>query len=362
MFNKTYTFDDVALVPQYNTINSRLDTDLSTKLTKKIHVQNPLIPANMDTVISFQLAQHVIHQGGIPIFHRFCDLEIQIDFCKKFKNKCFVSCGTSTEEINKLEILFYNGALGVCIDIAHGHSKIIIDLIRSLKNKYPTKQIIAGNICTSLAYHDLVIAGADAVKIGIGPGAACTTRIVTGFGVPQFSAIYNISKYRETLSNHLQVPIIADGGIRNSRDVALAIAAGADTVMIGNLFSKTLESASPKYTIDQSNNIIKLETIKQIYDNYNFKNKIMCHYRGQASKNFQNEYYGKIKSGIVAEGIDYYTESNGYVDQLYNQLNGGLRSALTYSGSSNINEFHKNAEFIEVTSNYMSESKPRDKQ
>ena len=361
MFKKSYTFDDVALVPCYNNIKSRLDTSLSTYLTKSITCEDPLIPANMDTVISFELAEKVIDHGGIPIYHRFDSIEKQIKFCKKFKNKCFISCGISDDEINKLEILFNEGALGVCIDIAHGHSEIMVSLIKEIKNKFPTKQIIAGNICTTTAYDDLVNAGVDAVKVGVGPGAACTTRIVTGFGVPQFSAIYEISQHRHTLTHDKQVPLIADGGIRNSRDVALALAAGASTVMIGNLFSKTFESASMKATY--INGIkVDLNSLADITSYYESDYTIYCHYRGQASKNFQNQYFGKIKKGTVAEGIDFYTQCSGPVSDLYNEINGGLRSALTYAGAKNINEFHKNATFIEVTSNYMVESKPRSSQ
>lgn len=361
MFTKAYTFDDIALVPQYNKIQSRLHTSLDTKLTKNLNISNPLIPANMDTVISFDLADKVIKQGGIPIFHRFCTIEHQIEFCERFKNSCFVSCGVNDDEYNKLEQLFNAGALGVCIDIAHGHSQVIIDLILKIKKEFQNKQVIAGNICTEKAYIDLVNAGVDAVKIGVGPGAACTTRIVTGFGVPQFSAIYNIAQAKNKLSKNLQVPIIADGGIRNSRDVALALAGGADCVMIGNLFSKTLESASIKY-YKNYDNLIAISNLEELYEKYTENHTIYGHYRGQASKNFQNEYFGKLKQGTVAEGIDFYTECSGPVDDLYNEINGGLRSALTYAGAKNIEEFQKNAEFVEVTTNYMGESKPRNKQ
>ena len=361
MFKKAYTFDDVALVPKFNSIKSRLDTNLTTKLTNSIKINNPLIPANMDSVISFDLAREVINQGGIPIYHRFCSIENQTEFCKKFKNNCFVSCGATIDEFEKLDILFQNGAIGVCIDIAHGHSYTIIQLIKNIKKKFPDKQIIAGNICTPVGYRDLMNAGADAVKVGVGPGAACTTRIVTGFGVPQFSAIYNISLFKKNLSNEHQIPIIADGGIRNSRDVALALAAGADTVMIGNLFSKTFESASQKYYYT-NDNYYKLNNLSEITERINLNYTIYSHYRGQASKNFQNEYFGKVKTGTVAEGIDFYTKCSGPVIDLYNEINGGLRSALTYAGSSNIEEFQSSAEFIEVTSNYISESKPREKQ
>jgi IMP dehydrogenase len=393
MFQKAYTFDDVALVPQYNTIKSRTDPVLYTWLTKNIRINNPLIPANMDTVISFEMAKVIVDNGSIPIFHRFCTIEEQIDFCKKFQNRCFVSCGLNDYE--KLDELYKYGALGVCIDVAHGHCEQVISLIKKLKSKYPEKDIIAGNVCTTTGYSDLVFAGADAVKVGVGPGAACSTRMVTGFGIPQFSAIYEISK----IAKSLKIPIIADGGIRNSRDVALALAAGASCCMIGSLFSKTYESAGDKFIknktynnsinkdindcINNTNNINK--KIKDVYDteyikihksniheyidkqnnteqSFNYVEPIYTMYRGQASKNFQTDYYGSMKKGIVPEGVCFYSLCSGTTQMLIDELTGGLRSALTYSGSLNIKEFQKNAVFVEVTNTYMSESNPRKNQ
>ena len=375
MFEKAYTFDDVALVPQYNTIKSRTDPVLDTWLTKNIKVNNPLIPANMDSVISTEMADVIVKNGCIPIFHRFCSIDEQIAFCKRFKNNCFVSCGLN--DYDKLEELYKHGALGVCIDVAHGHSKQVISLIKNLKELYPDKDIIAGNVCTPGAYSDLVFAGADAVKVGVGPGAACSTRMVTGFGIPQFSAIYKISKFVK----QLKVPIIADGGIRNSRDVALALASGASTCMIGSLFSKTFESAGDKFILNKKynesvnaaddNKYLKIHksSIKDyIHKPNNSNSPMVCvepiytMYRGQASENFQKDYYGSMKKGIVAEGVCFRSLCLGTTQMLIDELTGGLRSALTYSGSLNIREFQKNAVFVEVTNTYMSESNPRKQQ
>lgn len=350
MFPKTYTFDDIALVPQYNNIKSRTEPILDTWLTKNIKINMPLIPANMDTVINEDIANVIINNGGIPIFHRFCDLETQKNFVKRFSGKCFISCGLN--DTDKLSELFNLGALGVCIDVAHGHSEPIIDLIKQIKYTHPNKDIIAGNVCTPMGYNDLVNAGADAVKIGVGPGAACTTRIVTGFGIPQFSAIYEISK----LAKKLQVPIIADGGIRNSRDVVLALAAGANTCMIGNLFSKTYESASDKY-INIDGKYIKINKY-ELHD-YIPENLIYSHYRGQASKHFQLDYYGQIKKGTVAEGINFYTLCSGTTQDVIDDILGGLRSGLTYGGARSIKELQRKAEFVEVNNSYIQESKPR---
>jgi IMP dehydrogenase len=330
-----YTFDDVALVPQFNNVPSRTEPLLETWLTKQRKLQIPLICSNMDTAISEELADILIEQGSMPIFHRFTDLEEQKKWVKKYGETSFISSGI--QKIDETRALLDMGAAGVCIDVAHGHSDRMFRFIQELKRTHPDKEIIAGNVCTGMAYHDLVNAGADAVKVGVGPGAACKTRTVTGFGVPQFSAIYDCAKIAEKL----RVPLIADGGIRNSRDVVLALAAGASTVMIGKLFALTAESAAPKR---------KAEGVPS---------GLEAKYRGQASEDFQNDYYGGLKGKTVAEGIDFWAPVSGSAILLLNQLLGGLRSGLTYGGARNIKELQRKAEFVAVTSTYMAESNPR---
>ncbi len=330
---KAYTFDDVALVPQFNNVPSRTEPSLETWLTKNRKMDIPLICANMDTTIGEQMAEILFAEGSIPIFHRFTSLETQEQWVKKYKERTFVSCGIlRIDETRKLLDL---GALGVCIDVAHGHSDRMFHFVEELKRTHPEKEVIAGNVCTAMAYHDLVNAGADAVKVGVGPGAACTTRMVTGFGVPQFTAIYDCAKIAEKL----RVPLIADGGIRNSRDVVLALAAGASTVMVGKLFAMTKESAAPKRMSE--------------------KGEMEAKFRGQASEDFQNDFYGGLKGKTVAEGIDFWGPVTGTAKDLIDQLLGGLRSGLTYGGARNIKELQRKAEFVEVTPSYMHESRPR---
>lgn len=332
---KAYTFDDVALVPQFNNVPSRTEPLLETWLTKNLKMQIPLLCSNMDTAISDELAEILIQHGSIPIFHRFTSFEKQSAWVKKFGKNTFISCGI--QKIDETRKLLDLGASGVCIDVAHGHSDRMFRFIEEMKRTHPDKELIAGNVCTAMAYHDLVNAGADAVKVGVGPGAACTTRIVTGFGVPQFSAIYDCAKIAEKL----RVPLIADGGLRNSRDVVLALAAGASTVMLGKLFALTLESAAVKRTSES------------------VPSGMEAKFRGQASKDFQNDFYGGLKDKTVAEGIDFWAPVSGPALDLINNLLGGLRSGLTYGGAKNIKELQRKAEFVEVTPNYMHESHPR---
>lgn len=332
---KGYTFDDVALVPQFNNVPSRTEPSLETWLTKNRKMHIPLICSNMDTAISEDLADILLAKGSLPIFHRFTSLDVQLNWVKKYGENTFVSCGI--QKIDETRKLLDAGAAGVCIDVAHGHSDRMFKFIQELKRTHPNKEIIAGNVCTAMAYHDLVNAGADAVKVGVGPGAACTTRMVTGFGVPQFTAIYDCAKIAEKL----RVPLIADGGIRNSRDVVLALAAGASTVMIGKLFAMTSESAALK------------RSAPHVASGQEAK------FRGQASEDFQNDFYGGLKDKTVAEGIDFWGPVSGSAQLLIDQLLGGLRSGLTYGGARNIKELQRKAEFIGVTPSYMQESRPR---
>jgi IMP dehydrogenase len=330
---RAYTFDDVALVPQFNNIPSRTEPNLESWLTRRRKIAIPIVNANMDTVISEPLADILIAAGTIPIFHRFASFELQERWVRKYGEKTFISCGI--HDVEQTMRLLDLGALGVCVDVAHGHSDRMMHFVEKLKTSYPESEVIAGNVCTAMAYHDLVNAGADAVKVGIGPGAACTTRIVTGFGVPQFTAIRDCAQTAEKL----RVPVIADGGVRNSRDLVLALAAGASTVMIGKLFALTAESAAMKRT--RQDGVVEAK------------------YRGQASEDFQSDFYGGLKEKTVAEGIDFWAPVPGSAEELLNLLLGGLRSGMTYGGARNIKELQRKAEFVEVTSTYIPESLPR---
>ncbi|NGX60162.1 MAG: Inosine-5'-monophosphate dehydrogenase [Chlamydiae bacterium] len=335
LIRKAFTFDDVALVPQFNNVPSRTEPLLETWLSKNLKIKIPLICSNMDTAISEELAEILLAEGSIPIFHRFSDHETQKNWVKKFGEKTFISCGI--QKLDPTRELLDLGAAGVCIDVAHGHSDKMFHFIEQIKKSHPDKDVIAGNVCTAMAYHDLVNAGADAVKVGVGPGAACTTRIVTGFGVPQFSAIYDCAQIAEKL----RVPLIADGGVRTSRDVVLALAAGASTVMMGKLFALTNESASPKK---------KAEDVPSGF---------LAKYRGQASEDFQEEFYGGLKDKTVAEGVDFWAPVSGSAKEMIDTLLGGLRSGLTYGGARSIKELQRKAEFVEVSSAYIKESHPR---
>jgi IMP dehydrogenase len=343
------TFDDVALVPVFNNVESRTDPKLDTRLTTRVPIEIPLLASNMDTVISPALAEVLIEAGSMPIFHRFTTYEQKVEWVQAFPTS-FMSCGIRTGDVVEIEKLLENTNLnGVCFDIAHGHDRRLMDIIYKLKVKYPELDVISGNVCTSEAYRDLVNAGATAVKVGIGPGAACTTRMVTGFGVPQFTALQDIAAVKKKL----KVPIIADGGIRGSADIVKALAAGADTVMLGKLFALTNESAAQKKTVT------KLSHSSEFGPREHRTGEVLAKYRGQASADFQEDYFGATKDGTVPEGEAFWAPVSGPSIDLIQKLLAGLRSGMTYGGANTIEELQRKAEFVQVTHNYGAESAPR---
>lgn len=366
--SRALTFDDVALVPQFNNIPSRTLPSVETWLTKKTKTAFPLIPANMDTVISPEMARIIIANGGYPIFHRFASIEKQKELVEEFGDKCYISSGTNDDDVNNSLDLLKMGARGVCIDIAHGHSTMMIKTIKKFKKELPDKEVIAGNVCTAMGYQDLVNAGADAVKIGVGSGAACTTRMVTGFGVPQFTAILDCYE----IAQKLRVPIISDGGARGPNDIAKALGAGACTVMMGSVFSKTFESAGQKYLevfdktgLYKCHPLVSL-TSKEFEKEVNILKKkegdsfkIVKKYRGQASKDFQVDFKGGLKKGTVPEGIHFMTEITESTQDLIDRIIGSLKSSMTYGGARSIEEFQRKVTFVEVTNSGVAESKPR---
>jgi IMP dehydrogenase len=330
------TFDDVGLVPKFNKIASRLHTNIGTQLGKDTF-KSPFIPANMDSVIGSRLA-HICSERRAPIiFHRFAPIEDQIKWTVAYP-EAYMSLGVQ-ESASNLEKLYEAGCRRFCIDIAHGHSQVVIDAIKKIKDLDKTNQVIAGNVCTYEGVMDLAKAGADIVKVGVGPGAACITRMMTGFGVPQFSAIKECSYAKNDLlyNKNIKVHLIADGGIKHPRDAVLALAAGADAVMMGSIFARTYESAAPKQEVE---------------------GKTFGRYRGQASSEFMNEYFGDIKKR-QAEGVAFNVEITKSAADVFEEYEGGLRSALTYCGTDNLSDFKRNVEIFESTASFMTESNYR---
>ena len=244
--------------------------------------------------------------------------------------------------MERAKLLVDAGVDALVIDIAHGHHKTCIDLVKKLKKQFPTVDIIAGNVATAEGTIDLIKAGADAIKVGIGPGAACSTRIVAGSGVPQLTAVLDCS----LAAKKYKIPIIADGGIKNSGDLAKAIGAGAGTVMIGNIFSGTKESPGEYYI--ENGEAFKI-------------------YRGLASRDASIDMVSRGDTEIARqerapEGIGYRVTFKGEVRKILRGLMDGLQSGMSYTGARNIKEYWQKAEFVRITSEGMNESKPRSHQ
>lgn len=343
------TFDDVGLVPAFSDITSRSNVTINTNLDNNTY-DYPFVPSNMDTVISHEMCLKLSENNCMIIYHRFCTLEERLEVMDKFPNS-YMSCGVTDEEKTVVIRLIDNGCKNFCIDVAHGHTKLVSDMIMFIRSRCKHASIIAGNVCTAEGYRYLARSGANIIKVGVGPGSACTTRMKTGFGVPQFTAIQDCLKAKNELT--FQTWMIADGGIKHPRDACLALAAGADMVMMGKIFAKTQESAGEKYVKVGDNKYTR-------YTPSEHKNeKVYTHYRGQASRHFMDSYYGDKKKHITPEGEDFYIECKETTKHVLDEYGGSLRTSLTYAGAKNLEEFKKNAKFFRASTNYMLESNTR---
>lgn len=338
------TFDDVLLVPKKTNLVSRSEVNFSTNLTKKIKLKIPMISANMDTVTECEMAKALAKAGGIGIIHRFLTVEKEAEMValvKKQKLLVGAAVGIKEDYIERAQALVKAGTDVIVIDIAHGHSTHLIKVLKDLKKKFPKMDIIAGNVATAGAAEELINNGAAAIKVGIGPGALCTTRIVTGAGVPQLTAISECAE----IAKKYEVPVIADGGIRNSGDIVKALAAGASTVMIGTLFAGCDES--PALTFFKNNRKFK-----------------MTHGMASLMANHDRQKNDiKVKKDLkeyAAEGVEAVVPYRGSVDEFINQLLNGVRSGFSYCGAKNIAEVWEKAEFIQITQSSLIESKPHD--
>lgn len=319
------TFEDVLIVPAQSEIRSRRDPDLSTQLTKKHKIKIPFISANMDTVTESAMAIAMAKMGGIGILHRFMNIDNQLKEVKLIQDQNIpliaASIGVNEEGRERAHSLVNAGVNIITIDIAHGHSQSMMETIDWLRKTFKDKiDIIAGNVATPEATKDLINAGADAIKVGIGPGSMCTTRIITGCGVPQLTAIAWCAEVAKSFG----IPIIADGGVKVSGDVVKALAAGAQTVMLGSLLSGTLETPGPIH--------------------YGKKQ-----YRGMASRAAQTSWRGGLPEGMAPEGESTQVPIKGHLSDVIHELCGGLRSGMSYVNAGSVSEIAQKARFIEMS-------------
>lgn len=358
------TFDDVLLVPKESDILPK-DVNLERKLTKRITLKIPLISSPMDTITEHKMAIAMALCGGLGVIHKNMSFEAQakeVETVKNFdetenknsltdkssvdkKGKLLAAAaiGISEDRYKRIEKLIEAGVDAIVIDTAHGHSQNVLKAIKEIKKLYSDIDIIAGNIATSDGAKALIDAGADAIKIGIGAGSICTTRIIAGIGVPQLTAISDASE----IAKKNNVGSIADGGIKYSGDIVKAFAIGADAVMAGGLFSSTYEAPGDVIIIDGKK-----------YKPYRGMGSVGAMIQGSKDRYFQSEVISKSK--FVPEGIEGVTEYKGHVADVIYQIIGGVRAGMGYVGAKNINELQKKAEFVKITNQGLAESHVHD--
>ena len=329
------TFDDVTLAPNYSEILPS-EVNTSVTLTKYLKLKIPLLSSAMDTVTESKMAIAIAKAGGIGVIHRNLVIEKQISEIKKVKNKRLLvgaAVGAGPNEFIRAKAIIKEGVDLIVVDTAHGHTKKVAEIIKFIK-KLKNKKIAlcAGNIATPEAAKFLIKLGVDIIKIGIGPGSICTTRLVAGIGVPQLSAILSA---RNGLKNK-NVKIISDGGIKYSGDLAKAFAAGADAVMIGSLFAGTEEA--PGKLIKKNGNL---------YKSFRGMGSVGAMNKGSADRYFQNKQ--KDTSKYVPEGVEGFVKYKGNVGNIIYKLIGGLKSSMGYLGSKNIIKLRNKPNFVKIT-------------
>ncbi|MBT4791461.1 MAG: guanosine monophosphate reductase [Halobacteriovoraceae bacterium] len=331
------TFDDVLLMPRHCEITSRTIPSLEAKLTKNKMIKVPFIASNMDTITEYEMAAKMSKIGGHGILHRFMTIEKQVEMVKHLlelrgsdtHRHISASVGVKEEGMRRTDALADAGVEILTLDIAHGDSVMMLETLAYIKKTHPHIDVIAGNVAMPNGVQRFIDTGADAVKVGIGPGSMCTTRIITGCGVPQLTAIaLCVSQARKH-----DIPVIADGGIKTSGDIVKALAVGANTVMLGSMLSGTLETPG------------------EIHGG-------MKKYRGMASKDAQVSWRGNMQQGMAAEGESRMIACKGSVENVIHELSGGVRSGMTYLNAKTLAEINTNGLFMEMSTNGIGESRP----
>ena len=341
------TFDDVLLVPQRSSIRSRSDVSLRTQASRNVSIDLPVIAANMDTVCEAEMAIELGRLGAMGAIHRFLTVEAQAEMVKRVKDAgdyaVGAAIGTDRDARDRADALVDAGVDVLVLDIAHGHADHAIDVIGKMKSDHPTVDLVAGNVATRLGAEELAAAGADAIKVGVGPGGVCTTRLVAGVGVPQLTAVADCSGV--VGPDGKPVPVIADGGIRTSGDIAKALAAGASTVMIGSLFAGTKESPGE---VEQSTRGL----VKRVRGMASFE---AIEARAVREGESVDEEYFEQRA---PEGVEGTVPYRGEVSKVLYGLLAGVRSGMSYTDARTIEEFWTKAEFVRVTPSVVQMNSP----
>jgi len=314
MFMPAYTYDDILLVPN-KSLNSRNDPKLETKLSRNIFIDIPITSANMDTITGYDLAKTMSKMGGAGFLHRNMEIDENVEIVKRCLNEwethwspVIPTVGVSSLlEMARAESIIELGVSVICIDIANAYSDRVVNMIKFIRSKDPHIDIIVGNVATASAAIFLANHGVDAIKVGIGPGSVCTTRRMTGFGVPQLTAVRMV-KMGLMEYKYSSIPVIADGGIKSSGDIVKALWAGASSIMTGKLFAGCKEANDP------------------------------TSYRGMASSNAREVLKTDSNDSVAEEGISIEVEDAGSAEDVIKELCNGIRSGMSYAGCKHISE------------------------
>ena len=344
------TYDDVLLLPDASdVVPSEVDT--ATRLTRNITLRIPLVSSPMDTVTESEMAIAMAKAGGIGIIHRNLPIEEQVTHVKLVKGVGLVGAavGVGDDGFARAKALIEAGVDVVVVDTAHGHHRGVLDAIERIKKFSPSTEIIGGNIATRAGAQALINAGVDGVKVGVGPGSICTTRVVTGVGVPQITAIMEASKACAKAG----IPLIADGGLQYSGDIVKALVAGADTVMLGSLLAGCDESPGELVEIDGRK-----------YKAYRGMGSLGAMQTRGGKKSYSKDRYMQddvlSEDKLVPEGIEGKVAYRGSLAQAAHQLIGGLRLGMGYAGAPDIAYLRREGRLIQITSAGLQESHPHD--
>jgi len=353
IMQRTVCFDDVLLVPQYSEIESRSSVDLSvpgfdTAFAKLVDthpfLRCPIVGSPMDTVVNSESAKILDEFGGFGVLHRYCSIDEALqEYYKVVSSKhdanVMVAIGATGDYLERATELYKAGCRSFCIDVAHGHHVLVKVALKSLRDHFSDEiHLMAGNVATLEAFNDLSDWGANSIRVGIGGGSMCSTRVRTGNGVPTLQSVLDCAK------SDRDVFVVADGGIRNSGDAVKALAAGADMVMLGSVLAGHEES--PGDLVDVHGNEITHQTH---ISNYRKK------FRGMASKEAQLEWRGRVS---VVEGVSTLVPYKGKLADTILDFLDGIRSGLSYTGARTIRELRSKHKFVSVTSQGVRENLP----
>ena len=329
------TFDDVTMAPKYSEVLPS-EVDTSTKLSNNLFLKIPLLTSAIDTVTESKMAIAIAKAGGIGVIHRNLSIKKQIEEIKKVKKKNLIvgaAVGAGPHELKRAEAILKEKVDLIVVDTAHGHSKKVSEIIKIIKkNKTKKTTLCAGNIATAEAAKFLIKLGVDIIKVGIGPGSICTTRLVAGIGVPQLSAIIEVNKGVK----NKKTKIISDGGIKYSGDISKALAAGADAVMIGSLFAGSMET--PGKLIKKNG---------KLYKSFRGMGSVGAMNKGSADRYFQSKQ--KDSSKYVPEGVEGFVRFKGDIASIIYKLIGGLKSSMGYLGAKKIANLKNKPNFVKIT-------------